>query len=86
VRFGGFVLSNARLLANDVTLLPESIGRLVKRQGRLKGIYMTLMRTWLPAAIAGATALAATRLLRERRRMEFANRSVLITGGSRGLG
>jgi NAD(P)-dependent dehydrogenase (short-subunit alcohol dehydrogenase family) len=42
------------------------------------------MALW--GAAGGAALFAAGRLLRARRRIDFAGRSVIITGGSRGLG
>lgn len=44
------------------------------------------MRTRLMLALAGGAALYAARRARRQRRMDFAGRVVLVTGGSRGLG
>lgn len=43
-------------------------------------------RTLLSAALAAAAGVAAIRVARSRRALDFSGRVVLITGGSRGLG
>lgn len=47
---------------------------------------MASMRTLAPLALAGLSIAAVTRLLRETRKISFAGKAALITGGSRGLG
>src|SRR5919199_3379168 len=39
-----------------------------------------------PAIAAGLGSLVATQVLRRRNRMDFQDRTVVVTGGSRGLG